>query len=100
MTKVKVGKYDYEKSTRKGKKLMVKVKQSNGKIKTIHFGNDKYQHYEDKTGLLPKSLNHGDKQRRNNYLKRSKAIKNKKGELTHLDPLSANYHAIRILWMG
>ena len=38
---VKVGKYDYEKSTRKGKKLMVKVNN-----KTIHFGNDKYEHYE------------------------------------------------------
>jgi len=95
MTKVKVGKYDYEKSTRKGKKLKVVVNN-----KTIHFGNINYQHFKDKTGLLPKSLNHGDKKRRDNYLKRSKGIKNKKGELTHLDPESANYHSIKILWMG
>jgi len=97
---VKIGKYEYEKSTRKGKKLMVKVKQNDGKIKTIHFGNSNYQHFNDKTGLLPKSLNHNDQKRRDNYLKRSKAIKNKKGELTYLNPLSANYHAIRLLWDG
>ena len=93
--KVKIGKYEYEKSTNKNKKLKVKIGS-----KTIHFGNSNYQHFKDKTGLLPKSLNHNDKKRRENYLKRSKAIKNKKGELTYLNPLSANFHAIRILWMG
>ena len=98
--KVKIGKYEYEKSTKKGKKLMVKVKQNDGKIKTIHFGNINYQHFKDKTGFLPKSLNHGDKKRRDNYLKRSKSIKNKKKELTYLNPESANYHSVRILWNG
>ena len=93
--KVKIGKYEYEKSTKKGKKLMVKVNN-----KTIHFGNINYQHFKDKTGLLPKSLNHGDKKRRDNYLKRSKTIKNKKKELTYLNPESANYHSVRILWNG
>ena len=93
--KVKIGKYEYEKSTKKGKKLMVKVNN-----KTIHFGNINYQHFKDKTGLLPKSLNHGDKKRRDNYLKRSKSIKNKKTELTYLNPESANYHSVRILWNG
>ena len=93
--KVKIGKYEYEKSTKKGKKLMVKVNN-----KTIHFGNINYQHFKDKTGLLPKSLNHGDKKRRDNYLKRSKSIKNKKKELTYLNPESANYHSVRILWNG
>jgi len=91
--KVKINKYEYEKSNRKDKKLKVKVNN-----KTIHFGNPKYQHFKDKTDLLPKSLNHGDKKRRDNYLKRSKAIKNKKGELTYLNPESPNYHAVRILW--
>ena len=93
--KVKIGKYEYEKSTKKGKKLMVKVNN-----KTIHFGNINYKHFKDKTGLLPKSLNHGDKKRRDNYLKRSKSIKNKKKELTYLNPESANYHSVRILWNG
>tara|TARA_R100000734_G_scaffold13953_1_gene10321 strand:+ start:226 stop:498 length:273 start_codon:yes stop_codon:yes gene_type:complete len=89
---VKVGKYNYEKSTRKDKKLMTEI---DGK--KIHFGNPNYQHFKDKTGIW-KELDHNDKQRRKNYLTRSKAIKNKKGELTYLDPLSPNYHAIRILW--
>ncbi len=92
---VKVGKYDYQKSTRKNKKLMVRVDN-----KLVHFGNPNYEHFKDKTGLLSKSLNHGDKKRRENYLKRSKAIKNKKGELTYLNPESPNYHSIKILWAG
>ena len=42
--KVKVGKYEYQKSTRKGKKLSVVVNE-----KTIHFGSSKMQHFKDKT---------------------------------------------------
>ena len=82
--KVKIGKYEYEKSTKKGKKLMVKVNN-----KTIHFGNINYQHFKDKTGLLPKSLNHGDKKRRDNYYSRH-------GEATSKD--SAKYWSHKILW--
>ena len=89
---VKIGKYDYQKSTRKDKKLSVVVDN-----KIVHFGNPNYQHFKDKTGIW-KELDHNDKKRRENYLKRSKGIKNKKGELTWKDPNSANYHAIRILW--
>ena len=93
---VKIGKFDYQLSTRPGKKLMVKV---DGK--TIHFGNlnpPANQHFFDKTGLLPKNLNHNDKKRRKNYLTRSSGIKNKKGELTKDIPSSPNYHSRRILW--
>lgn len=93
---VKIGRYNYEKSTRKDKKLMVVVEKDDIK-KKIHFGNSSYQHFKDKSGIW-KELDHNDKKRRENYLKRSKAIKNKKGELTYLNPLSANYHAIKILW--
>ena len=89
---VKIGKYDYVKSTRKDKKLMTVV---NGKL--VHFGNPSYQHFKDKTGIWSK-LDHGDEKRRQSYLSRSKGIKNKKGELTWLDPTSPNWHAIRILW--
>ena len=89
---VKVGKYNYEKSTRPGKKLMVKVNN-----KTIHFGSSKNEHFKDKTGLWS-SLDHNDKERRKNYLTRSAGIKNKEGKLTKDDPSSANYHARRILW--
>jgi hypothetical protein len=78
--------YEYKLSTAKGKKLMVIV---DGK--TIHFGADGMEHFRDRTGLLPKYLNHGDKQR-------TAKIVRKDGSKTANDPSSANYHARRILW--
>jgi len=91
--KVKVGKYTYERSDKKNKKLKVIVDN-----KTIHFGDIRYEHFKDKTGLLPKRLNHGDQKRRKNYLTRTAGIKNKEGKLTKDLPSSANFHARRILW--
>lgn len=91
---VKVGKYNYELSTAKGKKLMTVV---NGKI--IHFGASGMEHFKDKTGLLPKNLNHGDKERRKNYLTRTAKIKDGQGKLTKDNPNSANYHSRRVLWL-
>jgi len=91
---MKIGKYIYEKSTRKDKKLMTIV---DGK--KVHFGNPNYQQFKDKTGIW-KSLDHGDPKRRKNYLSRSSGIKNKQGQLTKDIPSSPNYHAIRILWNG
>ena len=92
--KVKIGnvRYDYQKSTRKGKKLMVTVND-----KTIHFGDSSMQHYKDKTGIW-KGLDHKDKNRRDNYRKRAGGIKDKEGNLTYLNPMSANFHSYHILW--
>ena len=56
------------------------------------------EHFFDKTKLLPKKLNHGDKKRQKNYLTRSAGIKNKEGKLTKDIPSSPNYHSRRILW--
>jgi hypothetical protein len=89
---VRVGKYNYEKSTRPDKKLMVKVKGE-----TIHFGSRKMEHFKDKTGIW-KSKDHNDEKRRQNYLRRSAGIKDKEGKLTKDDPMSPNYHARRVLW--
>jgi len=85
--------YNYYISEKPNKKLKVYVNN-----KWIHFGQNPYQHYKDRTGLLPKELNHLDKERRRKYLNRSRGIRNKEGELTALNPESANYHAINILW--
>lgn len=90
---VKIGGYTYMKSTRKGKKLMTEV---DGK--KVHFGQLGYDHFFDKTGLLPKSMNHNDAKRRQNYLTRSAGQKNKKGQLLKDMPSSPVYHARRILW--
>lgn len=92
MKGIKIGKYIYFKSDKKGKKLMTIV---DGK--TIHFGNTAYQHFKDKTGFW-KKLDHNDKERRKNYLSRSGGIKNKKNQLTKDDVGSPNYHSRNILW--
>tara|TARA_R110001592_G_scaffold114636_3_gene314640 strand:- start:577 stop:849 length:273 start_codon:yes stop_codon:yes gene_type:complete len=89
---VKIGKYEYTKSTRPGKKLMVKVNN-----KTIHFGSSKMEHFKDKTGIWS-SKNHNDAKRRKSYLSRSGGIKRKDGSLTKNDPTSPNYHSRKILW--
>ncbi len=93
---VKIGKYNYEKSTRKDKKLMVKVKKD-GKEKLIHFGARDMEHYYDKTRIW-KELDHKNEKRRKNYLTRSAGIKDKEGNLTKNNPMSPNYHSRRILW--
>jgi hypothetical protein len=89
---VKIGKYDYKKSTNPKKKLMVVVNN-----KTIHFGSRDMSHFKDKTGIW-KSKDHGDKKRRENYLTRSAGIKRKDGTLTKDDPTSANFHSRYVLW--
>ena len=89
---VRIGIYNYEKSTRPLKKLMVRVGN-----KVIHFGDTRYGHFKDKTGIW-KSLDHGDKARRKQYRQRTANIRDGDGELTRNDPHSANYHARRVLW--
>ena len=89
---VKIGKYNYEKSTNPKKKLMVIVDN-----KKIHFGSRDMEHFKDKTGIW-KNKDHNDKKRRKNYLTRSAGIKKKDGSLTKDDASSANYHSRRILW--
>jgi hypothetical protein len=84
----------FEKSNRKIKKYKVFY---NGKW--IHFGDSRAEQYEDKTGLgLYSHLNHYDKKRRTNYLKRAKGITDKYGNLTYLDKNMANYYSVNYLW--
>jgi hypothetical protein len=79
--------YDYTLSNRKNKKLQVRVGN-----KVLHFGDTRYDHWFDSTGLLPHKMNHYDNNRRDSYLIRAV------GQGTANDPHSANYHAMRILW--
>ena len=90
---VKVGRYTYYKSTRSDKKLMTRV---DGKL--IHFGNPFYEHYKDRTGIW-KQLNHNDKKRQDQYVKRHSAILDKDGYPVWLKNDSPAYHAMRILWL-
>ena len=75
-------------STRPDKKKMVYVRDSKtGKIKLIHFGAKGYKH------------NYSEKAWKS-YIARASGIRNKQGELTKDNKLSANYWAIRYLWPG
>lgn len=67
------------------------------KLKIIHFGDKRYQHYKDKLKNYS-YLDHRDRDRKKNYLARSKGIKNKNGELTYNNKLSPNYWSRNILW--
>lgn len=77
-----------ERSWRKNKKYVVRVKDtSTGKIKTIHFGQKPYRHNYSKKAW-------------ESYTARSAGIKDKNGNLTKDNKLSANYWARKVLWSG
>lgn len=80
------------KSTRKNKKLMIKINN-----KSIHFGSRDYEHYFDETGIWEEK-NHKDIERLKDYIKRHSAIKKKDGTLAINDPESASYWSLYILW--
>lgn len=82
--------YEILKSERKNKKLKVFVK------RWIHFGDTRYQHYKDKTGIWSE-LDHNDPERRRRYLARASKIKSR-GKLTAKNKNSPNFWSINILW--
>jgi len=84
-------------SKAQNKKYSVRIKTDEGKIKLIHFGDSRMQHYKDKLGHYS-NLDHGDKERRKRYLSRAKGIKDKNGNLTWKNKNSANYYSIKYLW--
>ena len=88
-------KFTFKKSTRKGKKYMVR----SPKGKLIHFGASDMEQFKDSTGLgLYSHKDHGDKKRRKSYRNRASGIRNKKGELTYKNPEYANFYAYNFLW--
>lgn len=86
-----------KKSNRVNKKYMITVRYK-GMIKNIHFGDTRYEQYEDRTNLKAfKSQDHRDTDRRINYLKRATQIRNSKG-LAVNDAFSPNRYAVLLLW--
>lgn len=71
-------------SDRPGKKKMVLAKDGD-KVKLLHFGDEKYKHNYSVDA-------------KKSYLARASGIKDKSGNLTKNNKLSANYWAIRTLW--
>ena len=83
----------FEKSNIKHKKYKVKVDSKY----TVHFGDNRYQHFKDKIGLYS-NLDHNDAKRRKNYRTRVSKIKNKQGEFTYKIPFTSNWFSYNFLW--
>ena len=82
----------FEKSTRKHKKYaaVLEHKITKRQVK-VHFGDQRYQQWQDNTGLgLYSHLNHGDKKRRANYRARHKK--------DNLKDYTAGYFSYYFLW--
>lgn len=68
-----------------------------GKKKKIGFGSKKNQQFHDKLGHY-KHLDHKDRKRQQAYLKRSKGIRDGKGNLTYMNKNSSNWFSRNFLW--
>ena len=82
------------KSNRKHKKYMVKVGR-----RWVHFGDKRYQQFKDQTKLKAYAkLDHNNKTRRRNFLRRMTSHTSKRMALKSARPHSAKYFAIKYLW--
>jgi len=71
------------KSNKKDKKLKGEfINPNTNLLNRLHFGYSGMEHYNDKTKLLDKSLNHFDKQRRNNFRSRHNCDNKPKNKIT------------------
>ncbi len=75
-------------SDRKGKKYQVVVERSDGRRKTVAWGDASREDY----------LVHKDEKRRDNFQKRFAGIKKKDGSLAKNDPMSPAFYATRYNW--
>lgn len=82
----------FEKSKTKHKKYAAILKNTEtGRNKKVNFGDKRYQHYRDKTGLgLYSHLDHRDPERRRRYRARHAKTMKKK--------YSASWFAAKYLW--
>lgn len=81
----------FEVSDVKHKKYNAVLEHKTGRIKRIPFGDLRYEHFRDSTGLNVYShLDHGDEKRRENYHKRHANTKD--------NLYSSSYFASKYLW--
>ena len=80
----KLGAETLDYSKRKNNKYVVTLQNA----KKLHFGSSQY----------PDFLIHKNEERKENYLKRTKKIKNKQGELTYDNPESSDFWSVNLLW--
>lgn len=86
---------DFEVSTRLHKKYSVVTPGG----KTVHFGDNRYQHYRDRTKLGAWThLDHNDPARRASYRARHAGVRNGRGRPAYLDPESPAFYSWNFLW--
>lgn len=73
---------------RKGKKYQVTVERSDGRKKTVAWGDSSREDY----------LVHKDKKRRDNFQSRFAGIKKKDGSRASDDPFGSSFYAVRYNW--
>ena len=81
------------------KKYTVHVKdKKTKKIRKIHFGDQRYQQYKDRTPLkLYKNKNHGTRKRMQNYFSRHSGVKNRTKAIKQEKRKSKGYYTPKIL---
>lgn len=85
----------FQKSKVKNKKYSVKSPSG----RTINFGDTRYQHYKDATGLgLYSHLDHKDPERRKKYRERHSKILLKDGTPAYKNKEQAAYYSYYFLW--
>lgn len=81
------------------KKYKVEIIKNGKKIKTVQFGDKRYQQYKDKTPLkLYSKLNHNNNKRRENYKNRHKNIITKTGQPAYKIKYSSAWFSYNYLW--
>jgi len=81
----------FEISATKNKKYDAILRHNSGQIKKIPFGDKRYEQFRDSTGLgVYSNLDHGDRKRQINYLKRMEKSKD--------NLFSSSYFSSNYLW--
>ena len=81
------------------KKYTARIKNNKTKsIRTLHFGDRRYEQFKDRTNLgIYTKKNHNDKRRQNNYYNRHSGVKNRKKAI-HKEKINNNgYYTPKIL---
>ena len=81
----------FQKSNTANKKYDAILRHTSGRFKRVPFGDTRYEHFRDSTGLgIYSNLDHGDRKRQINYLKRHAN--------TATNIFSSSYFSANYLW--
>lgn len=80
------------------KKYKAILYENGKKVKTIQFGDKRYEHYKDNVLGLYSHLDHKDPKRRKAYRTRHAGVLKKDGTPAYLDPYQSSYWSYYYLW--